>query len=171
MISRPTHSVLVVDDSHSNRYSVARSLRATGYRTVEASAGAEALELAEYVSAVVLDVHLPDVDGLEVCRLLRSRRATAQLPIIHVSAVRLEAADAQEALASGSDRYFTAPVDPTALTRELDALILEKQQPQRQPAPVDAQRGEPGQRSGSGAESVLRNMQRHERRPDQDPQD
>lgn len=169
MLSRQTHSVLVVDDSHSNRYSVARSLRATGYRTVEASAGAEALELAEYVSAVVLDVHLPDVDGLEVCRLLRSRRATAQLPIIHVSAVRLEPADAQEAMESGSDRYFTAPVDPMVLTREIDALITEKLQPQ--PRPATAQRSEPGQRSGSGADSVLRNMQRHERLRDEDPQD
>jgi CheY-like chemotaxis protein len=169
MISRQAHSVLVVDDSHSNRYSVARSLRASGYRTVEASAGAEALELAEYVSAVVLDVHLPDVDGLEVCRLLRSRRATAQLPIIHISAVRLEAADVQEAMESGSDRYFTAPVDTTVLTRAIDVLIGEKLQPRQTPAAPH--RSEPGTRSGSGADSVLRDMQRHERMPDKDRKD
>lgn len=165
MISRETHSVLVVDDSESNRYSVARTLRATGYKTVEASAGAEALELAEFVSAVVLDVHLPDVDGLEVCRLLRSRRATAQLPIIHVSAVRLEEDDAREALESGSDSYLTAPLDPQALTTVLDALIVERGQRSTAAAvatepPKDS---EPGMRSGAGSDSVLKKMKSHER--------
>ncbi|HVE52545.1 MAG TPA: response regulator, partial [Ramlibacter sp.] len=70
---RAEHSILVVDDNASTRYATARSLRAAGFNTLEAAAGAEALELVEYVSAVVLDVHLPDLMGFEVCRLLRGR--------------------------------------------------------------------------------------------------
>lgn len=84
---RGDYSILVVDDTASARYATARSLRAAGYHTVEAAAGAQALELAPFVSAVVLDVHLPDLHGLEVCRLIRARPATANLPVIHVSAV------------------------------------------------------------------------------------
>jgi CheY-like chemotaxis protein len=85
MIDRSLHSVLVVDDNASSRYATSRTLRAAGFNTVEASAGAEALELVEFVSAVVLDVHLPDLLGFEVCRLMRSRAATASLPVVHVS--------------------------------------------------------------------------------------
>ena len=60
MIDRSQYSVLVVDDNDANRYATARNLRAAGFNIVEAAAGAEALELGEFVSAVVLDVHLPD---------------------------------------------------------------------------------------------------------------
>jgi len=63
LIDRSRHSVLVVDDNASTRYASSRSLRAAGFNIVEAAAGAEALELAEFVSAVVLDVHLPDLIG------------------------------------------------------------------------------------------------------------
>ena len=56
MIERADYCVLVVDDHEPSRYATARALRAAGFRTIEAAAGAEALELAEYASAVVLDV-------------------------------------------------------------------------------------------------------------------
>ncbi|MDB5898442.1 MAG: hybrid sensor histidine kinase/response regulator, partial [Ramlibacter sp.] len=79
MIDRASYSILVVDDNVAAKYALSRGLRAAGYRTVEASAGAEALELSEFVSAVVLDVHLPDVHGYEVCRLIRKRQVTATL--------------------------------------------------------------------------------------------
>lgn len=151
--TRSLHSILVVDDNPGAKYAVARTLRACGYRTVEASAGAEALELSEYVSALVLDVHLPDLDGLEVCRLLRGRRATALLPIIHVSAVSTDMAFACEAIASGADGFFPSPVDPEKLASMLDALIVARG---LQPSP--------GDRSGSGANSVLSYMTSREKR-------
>src|SRR3569623_1306318 len=56
MIDRTQHSVLVVDDNAASRYALVRNLRAGGFNIVEAAAGAEALELCEFVSAVVLDV-------------------------------------------------------------------------------------------------------------------
>ena len=73
-IDRGAHTLLVVDDNPATRYSTARVLRAAGFRTAEAGTGAEALEMARRgMSAVVLDVDLPDLDGFEVCRTLRSR--------------------------------------------------------------------------------------------------
>ena len=65
--------VLVVDDSAAGRYAVSRMLRRGGYEVREAGTGQEALRLAaEKPRLVLLDVHLPDVDGHEVCRRLRS---------------------------------------------------------------------------------------------------
>ena len=123
---RSQHSVLVVDDVEASRYAISRALRAAGFRTVEASAGAQALELAEYVSAVVLDVHLPDLHGFEVCRLLREKPATAGVPIVHVSAVYVTSEDISIGQAAGADAYMIAPVDPRELVGKLDALIAER---------------------------------------------
>ena len=123
MIDRSQHSVLVVDDNPSSRYATARSLRAAGFHSVEAAAGAEALELVEFVSAVVLDVHLPDLLGFEVCRLVRQRAATASLPVVHVSAVYITQEEQSAGLEAGADAYMVAPVDPEALVATLDHLI------------------------------------------------
>lgn len=152
MFDRGRHSVLVVDDNPAARYAIARSLRAHGYRTVEAGSGAEALELAEFVSSVVLDVHLPDVNGFEVCRLLRARPATRAVQIVHVSAVAVTPLDEQYGMDVGANAYIVAPVDGEELAATLDRL-LESADP-------------PAGRSGSGAQSVLDQMTRRERRRD-----
>lgn len=121
--ARP-HTVLVVDDNPTARYSTARILRAAGFATVETAGGAEALELAaQGVAAVVLDVHLPDLHGFEVCRLLRSQPATATLPVIHVSAVHVKAEEQALGLRSGADAYLLSPVEPQVLVATLEALI------------------------------------------------
>src|SRR4051812_38192596 len=86
-IDRGRHTVLVVDDNPTTRYATARVIRAAGFQTVEADTGRGALLLApQRVSAVVLDVHLPDINGFEVCHALRTDLATATLPVIHLSA-------------------------------------------------------------------------------------
>ena len=123
MYDRSQHSVLVVDDNESHRYATSRSLRAAGFNIVEAAGGAEALELVDFVSAVVLDVHLPDLLGFEVCRLVRSRPATARLPIVYVSAMYMSRDDQEHGMGTGADAYMVAPVDPGALLATLDQLI------------------------------------------------
>jgi PleD family two-component response regulator len=72
---RENHSVLVVDDHEATRYSISRALRASGYRTIEASAGAQALELSPCAAALVLDVQLPDLHGFEAPCACRCRSA------------------------------------------------------------------------------------------------
>lgn len=120
---RGSHSVLVVDDHEPTRYSISRALRASGYQTIEAGAGAAALELSEFSSAVVLDVHLPDLHGFEVCRLLRRERRTAGMPIVHVSAVHWSYADFETSRTVGADDFLTCPVDFALLTQRLDSLL------------------------------------------------
>jgi len=120
---RSSFSILVVDDKAAGRYAMCRGLQAAGYDTLVAAGGAEALQLANEASAVVLDVDLPDVHGLEVCRLLRSNPSTATLPIIHFSAVYVEEHDRDAGRSMGADHYILAPVSPDYLADLLDTLI------------------------------------------------
>jgi CheY-like chemotaxis protein len=122
-MQRSAHTILVVDDYEANRYAVARGLRAQGFATVEAATGEEALQLAPQAAAVVLDVNLPDIPGLEVCRRLRGDAVTATLPVVHVSAVYITRHHQAMAEHAGADEYLLSPVDPQALARTLDALI------------------------------------------------
>jgi CheY-like chemotaxis protein len=120
---RANFTVLVVDDTPAARYALARTLQSAGYKTVSATGGAEALQLAGEVSACVLDVHLPDLHGMEVCRMLRARSDTAALPIIHVSAVYVDEVHREEATRTGADAYLIAPVPPEDLIQVVDFLI------------------------------------------------
>ena len=126
MLQRSAHTILVVDDSDAQRYAIARGLRAQGFATLEAATGEEALQLAQQAAAVVLDVNLPDIPGLEVCRRLRSAAATATLPVVHVSAVYITRHHQAQAEHAGADEYMLSPVDPQALARTLDALIARR---------------------------------------------
>jgi PAS domain S-box-containing protein len=121
---RALHEVLVVDDNPATRYSTARVLRAAGFRTREAGTGGEALDLvASGVSAVILDVHLPDIDGFEVCGRIRIRPETALLPVIHLSASHVLNDDKVRGLNAGADAYMTHPAEPELLVATLQALI------------------------------------------------
>ena len=116
--------VLVVDDNPATRYSTARILRASGYRTIEASTGGEALQKAHAdLAAVVLDVHLPDIHGYEVCRMLLARLDTAHLPVVYLSAMHVDNADKVRGLYSGADGYMTHPAEPTLLIATIQTLV------------------------------------------------
>lgn len=123
-IDRSLHTVLVVDDNPATRYSTARVIRAAGFRTAEAGTGTEALDMAARgVSAVVLDVHLPDIDGFQVCRAIRANPATAALPVVHLSAAYVRDEDRVTGLNAGADGYMVHPVEPAVLIATLQALI------------------------------------------------
>ncbi|QJW85399.1 response regulator [Ramlibacter terrae] len=132
-IDRGAHTVLVVDDNPTTRYSTARVIRAAGFRTAEAGSGGEALALAgRGMSAVVLDVHLPDIDGFEVCRQLRSQPETALLPIVHLSAEYVRSEDRVTGLDAGADGYMVHPVESAVLVATLQALIRARTAEDRQ---------------------------------------
>jgi len=124
-IDRSRHTVLVVDDNPATRYSTSRVIRAAGFQTLEATTGEEALRLAAdgRVSALVLDVHLPDLDGFEVCRRLRADPSTERLPVLHLSAAFVQDADKVTGLNAGADAYLVHPAEPAMLIATLQALI------------------------------------------------
>jgi PAS domain S-box-containing protein len=123
-IDRAAHTVLVVDDNPATRYATGRVMRAAGFKVAEAGSGAETLDLvARGVSAVVLDVHLPDIDGFELCRRIRANPPTATLPVVHLSAEYIRNEDRVTGLNAGADGYMVHPVEPAVLVATLQALI------------------------------------------------
>ncbi len=103
-------SVLVVEDNRSTRDIVIHNLSAAGYRALEAADGEQAVQVAarEPVDLVLLDVMMPKLDGFEVCRLLRRAQATANIPIIIVTA-RNEREDVVKAVEAGATDYIVKP--------------------------------------------------------------
>lgn len=123
-LDRSRHRLLVVNDDPVGRYATVRQLQAAGFPVIEADTGARALALAdESLSAVVLDIHLPDIDGLEVCRRLRRQPTTFKLPVIHLTAAFLTDEDKVRGLDSGADAYLTHPVEPAVLVSTIQALV------------------------------------------------
>ena len=114
--------VLVVDDDRAVRDALRRVLTLAGYEPQTADGGAEAIELvaASVPDAVVLDVGMPGLDGLEVCR--RLRRLGNRVPILMLTA-RVEISDRVAGLDAGADDYLVKPFDVAELNARLRALL------------------------------------------------
>jgi diguanylate cyclase (GGDEF)-like protein len=108
-------TLLIVDDVADNRSVLARRFGRQGFQTIEAASGVQALELLDQqgVSAVLLDVMMPGIDGFEVLRRIRKNHAESDLPVIMVTA-KTDGSDVAEALRAGANDYITKPVDFTA---------------------------------------------------------
>jgi DNA-binding response OmpR family regulator len=117
----PVQTVLVVDDEPIVRDVVVRYLRDAGYRTLEAADGerAQALVELEHPALVVLDVMLPGLDGLELCRWIRER---SDLPVILLTA-RGDEADRIVGLELGADDYVTKPFSPRELATRVGTVL------------------------------------------------
>ena len=122
-------AILVVDDDPAGRYVVARILRHADYQVFEAATGAEALASVERdgPDLVILDVTLPDVDGYEICRRIKTDPSTASVLVLHLSATFVHAGDAVRGLDGGADGYLTHPVDSRMLIATVRALLRVRQ--------------------------------------------
>ena len=116
-----TGRVLVVEDDEAIADVLRRSLRAEGHEVMSAADGAEALSLSERFvpDLVVLDLGLPRLDGLEVCKRLR---AESDVPILILTA-RTETVDRVEGLDSGADDYLPKPFERAELLARIRALL------------------------------------------------
>ena len=117
--------ILVVDDNEVGRYAKIRVLRAAGYDVIEAERGDDALRLiAERLPRLVLlDVNLPGLDGLEVCRRVKSDPATASVVVLQMSATHVREEDTVRALEGGADASLTEPLEPAVLVATVRALL------------------------------------------------
>jgi signal transduction histidine kinase len=117
-------TVLVVDDNDAVRYAVVRFLREGGYNVLEARTGHEALVLAaQDPDLITLDINRPDMNGFEVCRRLKADPATAQIPVLHISASFAKTEDRVRGLEGGADAYLTEPLDREELLATVRALF------------------------------------------------
>jgi len=119
-------AILVVDDEAPIVDLVRFTLEDGDVRVVEASDGAEALVLARRIKPdlMLLDVHMPRLDGLELCRQLRREPDFARTPIIMLTAAGQQA-DRSSGLSAGADEYLTKPFSPLALLALVEALLPE----------------------------------------------
>jgi len=115
------YKILVVEDDPKIQKIIVDSLLKEGYLVSASSNGRDALQKAqsEFPDLVILDLRLPEIDGLEVCRRLRSTRL---VPVIIVSA-RGEEADKVAGFTLGADDYITKPFSPTELLLRVKAVM------------------------------------------------
>ncbi len=104
--------ILVVEDNEKNMKLFRDVLRATGYRTLEATTGERALTLAcdHRPALVLMDIQLPDMDGLATLGRLRMDGRTAAIPVLAVTALAMRG-DRERFAAAGFDGYLSKPVD------------------------------------------------------------
>jgi two-component system, cell cycle response regulator DivK len=104
--------VLIVEDNEKNMKLVREVLQATGYLTLEAASGVRAVELAaeQAPDLVLIDIQLPDIDGVEVVRRLRADERTASIPAVAVTAQAMHG-DRERYLAAGFDGYLSKPLN------------------------------------------------------------
>jgi two-component system cell cycle response regulator DivK len=108
--------ILVVEDNERNMKLFRDVLQVKGYRTLEATTGGQAVELASEhgPDLVLMDVRLPDFDGVEALGRLRADERTASIPVLALTAQAMEG-DRDRFLAAGFDGYVAKPVDIVAL--------------------------------------------------------
>lgn len=116
-----SHVVLYIEDNPDNLLLVQRALEARGYKVVWAANGLTGIEMAQLhkPDLILLDINLPDIDGYEVARRMRSDDQLRYIPIIAITANALKG-DADKALAAGCDVYISKPVN----IRELWARVM-----------------------------------------------
>ena len=104
--------VVVVEDNERNMKLFREVLESSGYRTLEAETGERAVALtAEHrPDLVLMDIHLPDIDGVEALRMLRADERTASVPVLALTAQAMEG-DRERFLAAGFDGYLSKPVN------------------------------------------------------------
>jgi two-component system, cell cycle response regulator DivK len=110
--------ILIVEDNERNMKLFRDVLGATGYETLEAASGESAVTVAgeQTPDLVLMDIQLPDIDGLEALRRLRADERTAAVPVLALTAQAMQG-DRERFLEAGFDGYLSKPVDVAELVR------------------------------------------------------
>jgi two-component system cell cycle response regulator DivK len=118
------HKILLVEDDETNRDMVSRLLILDGYDVLDAVNGLEAIALAhsEAPDLILMDISLPELDGLQATRLLKSDPATQRIPIIMLTAHAMHG-DEQLSFDAGCDAYETKPIDWPRLMTTMETQL------------------------------------------------
>lgn len=117
-------SVLVIEDNPDNRELMSYLLTRFGYEARLAQSGADGIEaaLSEPPDVVLLDLHMPEMDGYETARRIRQHDRLAGIPIVAVTAVAM-VGDREAILARGFDGYIAKPIAPETFVAEMEAFV------------------------------------------------
>ena len=117
---RARHTILVVDDHPPTLYAASKLMKKAGFQVLQASNAEDALQLADQASALLLDVNLPDLNGVAVCRTVKMR---SNKPVAMMSAVYIDELHRDAAMQAGADVYFVQPIDGDRVASEFDRLL------------------------------------------------
>ena len=118
--------VLVVDDEALTRQMIVMFLKMAGYETVEAEDGVDALKQVDLhqPDALILDVMMPEMDGITMCKKLRANPVTAAIPVLMLSG-RSQVGAEEEGLAAGANAYMKKPMDHKEMLQLLSEMIMQ----------------------------------------------
>ncbi|OON62114.1 hybrid sensor histidine kinase/response regulator [Massilia sp. KIM] len=124
-----TTQILNVDDNDGARYAKTRILQSAGFQVTEAANGTDALDLVKRMvpALVLLDVKLPDINGIEVCRRIKADPETSSVLVLQTSAALTGRADKIRGLEGGADNYLAAPIEADELIANVNALLRMRQ--------------------------------------------
>jgi len=126
---KPT--ILCIEDHPDNMMLIRRIFRPDSYNLIAARNGVEGLSIVESqeLDLILLDINLPDIDGYEITRRIRSssKAALTQIPIVAVTANAMKG-DAQKAIAAGCTLYMSKPINIVELSEKVDALVDQQKQ-------------------------------------------
>jgi PAS domain S-box-containing protein len=133
MMETSKMTILNVDDFEPGLYAKSRALRLAGFEVYEAMTGEDALRLAHELKPqlVLLDVHLPDISGIEVCRRIKTDPSTEFILVIQTSATFTEVGDRVRGLEGGADAYLTEPIEADELVANVRAILRLRETEQR----------------------------------------
>ena len=118
-------SVMIVDDDASLVESLAELLREEGYQVLVATCGREGLDLAERLNRIdiaIVDIHMPDISGLEIIRVIRQRISQARVIVISGDDAKGTMSRAMEA---GAQSFIVKPITPGLLLREIERFLAQ----------------------------------------------
>ncbi len=121
--------ILMVDDQIHTLRGVSRIMKAAGYEVLEASNGTDCLKFAaeHKPDLILLDVVLPDIDGREVCRRIKSDPETANIYVVLLSSIHVESDSQAESLELGADGYIARPIPNRELLARVRSMLRLKQ--------------------------------------------
>lgn len=124
MVERSEQTILYADDTEAQLYAVSRVLRSAGFRVLEARSGHQALEMSTTTPDLfVLDVNLPDINGIDLCKRFKADEATARIPVLQVSATSVSTEARVAGLEGGADAYLAQPIEAQELIATVRALL------------------------------------------------
>ncbi|MCG8548851.1 MAG: response regulator, partial [Desulfobacterales bacterium] len=123
--------ILTIDDNQDNLITISALLKQLipNSDVITASSGEEGIHKAitNHPDTILLDIHMPGMDGFETCRELKHIEATAHIPVIMLTAVRTDSKSRVRALDLGADAFLTKPIDEAALAAQVRAMLRIKQ--------------------------------------------
>ena len=116
--------ILVVEDNDTNLYLIRFILEKNGFQVIEGRDGAAAVESAvkEKPDLIIMDIQLPDIDGLEATKRIRASEADNDIPIVALTSYAM-AGDRERALAAGCTGYIEKPINPDTFMAEIEKYL------------------------------------------------